>query len=173
MKISKNPKSALLFAVAVVSCLMIFSCHSGSKKVSEKVMENAIENATGKDAKVDINKEKVVIESGGDRMVVDGKANTWPNEIPGDVPEFKLGKIEGVTTSNVDGANTWTIAFKEVQNGFLEKYEAQLKDKGFETTIIKSGDKGGSIMAETKKYAVFLMGGEGIVSVSVNVKKPE
>lgn len=173
MKISKKTKSHLLFAVVIVSCFMIFSCQRGSKKASEKVMENAIENATGKDAKVDINKEKVEIESGGNRVVVDGKANTWPNEIPGDVPEFKLGKIEGVTTSNVDGANTWTIAFKEVQNGFLEKYEAQLKEKGFETTIIKSGDKGGSIMAETKKYSVFLMGGEGTVSVSVNVKKPE
>jgi len=173
MKISKKTKSALLLTVAFVSCFMIFSCQRGSKKASEKVMENAIENATGKDAKVDIDKEKVEIESGGNRMVVDGKANTWPNEIPGDVPEFKLGKIEAVTTSNLDGANTWTIAFKEVQNGFLEKYEAQLKDKGFETTIIKSGDKGGSIMAETKKYSVFLMGGEGSVSVSVNVKKPE
>ena len=173
MKISKKAKSHLLFSIAFVSCLLIFSCQSGSKKAGEKVMEKAIENATGEDAKVNLDKEKAVIESGGNRVVVDGKASTWPGEIPGDVPEFKLGKIDAVTTSNVDGANSWTIAFSEVQNGFLEKYEAQLKDKGFETTVIKSGDKGGSIMAETKKYSVFLMGGEGTVSVSVNSKKTE
>jgi len=136
-------------------------------------MEKAIENATGENAKVDLSNEKTVIESGGNRTVVDGKATAWPKEIPDDVPEFKFGKVEAVTTSTIDGANTWTIAFKEVPNEFLDKYEAQLKEKGFETTIIKTGDKGGSIMAESKKFNVFLMGGEGTVSISVNVKKPE
>ena len=173
MKISKMTRSAGLLAIALLVCFTIFSCQSGSKKVSEKTMEKAIENATGEDAKVDMDKEQTVIESGGNRMVVDGKATTWPKEIPGDVPEFKFGKVEAVTTSTVDGANTWTIAYKEVPDGFLDKYEAQLKEKGFETTIIKTGDKGGSIMAESKSYNVFLMGGEGTVSISVNVKKPE
>jgi hypothetical protein len=173
MEIIKKSISTGLLAIAFLSCLIIFSCRSGSKKASEKVMENAIENATGKDAKVDLNNEKTVIESGGNRIVVDGKANTWPSEIPGDVPEFKFGRIEAVTTSNVDGSNVWTIAFKEVQDGFLDKYDAQLKAIGFETVIIKAGDKGGSIMGETKKFTVYLMGGEGTVSISVSTKKPE
>lgn len=177
MKIRKMTKLSGLFVITLIAGFLIFSCRSGSKKAGEKVMENAIENAienaTGEDAKVAIEKEKTVIESGGNRFEVDGNATKWPKEIPDDVPEFKFGKVEAVTSSVVDGANVWTIAFKEVPDGFLDKYEAQLKDKGFETTIIKSGDKGGSIMAETKKFNVFLMGGEGTVSISVNVKKPE
>ena len=49
----------------------------------------------------------------------------------------------------------------------------QLKQNGFETTLFKIGDKGGSITAESKKFNVALMGGEGNVSVSVSIKKPE
>lgn len=173
MKTSKKSKSVGLFAIALIVCLMFFSCRSGSKKAGEKVMENAIENATGEDAKVDLNKDKIVIESGGNRTEVNGQATSWPKEIPDEIPEFKHGRVEAVTTSTMDGTHVWTVAFKEVPDDFLENYEAQLKEKGFETTIIKSGDKVGSIMAETKKYSVFLMGGEGTVSISVSVKKPE
>jgi len=173
MKINRKIKLTGLFLVTLLFGFLIFSCRSGSKKVSEKIMEHAIENATGKDAKVNFNKEKTVIESGGNRFEVDSKASTWPKEIPMDVPEFSFGQIEAVTTSTVDGANIWTIAFKDVKDGFIEKYEARLKEKGFETTVIKTGDKAGSIMAETAKYNIFLMGGEGNVSLSINPKKPE
>lgn len=173
MKIIKKVKSVGLFSLTFVLCFMIFSCKSGSKKVGEKVIEKAIENATGADAKVDLNDGKAVFQSGENKIEVDSKATRWPGEIPGEVPEFKLGKIAAVTTSNADGTNAWTIVYKEVQDGFLEKYEDQLKQNGFETTLFKIGDKGGSITAESKKFNVALMGGEGNVSVSVSIKKPE
>jgi hypothetical protein len=60
-----------------------------------------------------------------------------------------------------------------LQDGFLDKYDAQLKEKGFETILMKMGDKGGSITAESDKYNVFLMGGEGTLSLSVSIKKQE
>ena len=55
MKIIKKVKSVGLFSLTFFLCFMIFSCKSGSKKVGEKVMEKAIENGTGADAKVDLN----------------------------------------------------------------------------------------------------------------------
>lgn len=73
----------------------------------------------------------------------------------------------------MDGSKSWSVAFEEVQDGFLDKYEAQLKEKGFETIIMKMGDKGGTITAESDKYSVFLMGGEGNLSIGVTVKKQE
>ena len=174
MKIIKKSGTAGLFVIALVAGLIIISCQRTSKKASEKMAENAIENATGKNADVDIDDEKTVIESGGNRIVVDGKANSWPKDIPGDVPEFKSGRIEALTTSsNSDGEKVWSITFTEVQDGFLDKYEAQLKDKGFETTIIKSGDKGGSVIGETNKFAVIVISGEGSATVSVSAKKQE
>jgi hypothetical protein len=60
-----------------------------------------------------------------------------------------------------------------VEAGFLDKYDAKLKEKGFETVIMKMGDKGGSITAESEKYGIFLMGGEGKISIGVTVKKQE
>lgn len=173
MKNIEKSGTAGLFVIALFAGLLIFSCQRTSKNASEKMAEKAIENATGENAKVDIDDEKTVIESGGNRLVVDGKANSWPKDIPGDIPEFKSGRIEAVTTSSSDGEKVWSITFTEVQGGFLDKYEAQLKDKGFETTIIKSGDKGGSVIGETKKFAVIVISDEGNATVTVNAKKQE
>ncbi len=38
---------------------------------------------------------------------------------------------------------------------------------------MKMGDKGGSIQAENSKFTVFLMGGEGKISIGVSEKKQE
>jgi hypothetical protein len=173
MKTAKKIKTTSLFVIALVFGLYIISCQSGSKKAGEKMMEKAIENATGKDAKVDIDKEKAVIETGDGRIEVDSNAKSWPSEIPGDVPEFKFGKVKAVTTSIMDGSKSWNVAFEEVQDGFFDKYEAQLKEKGFETMSMKMGDKGGTISAESDKFSVFLMGGEGNLTVGVTVKNQE
>jgi hypothetical protein len=173
MKIQNQIKTAGLFALALIFSLFILSCHRASQKTGEKMMEKALENATGGKANVDINGEKTVIETSAGKMEVDGNANSWPNEIPGDVPEFKFGKVDAVTTSDVDGNKSWNIVYNEVEEGFLDKYDALLKEKGFETVTMKMGDKGGSITAESPKYNVFLMGGEGKMSLAVTVKKQE
>jgi hypothetical protein len=38
---------------------------------------------------------------------------------------------------------------------------------------MKMGDNGGSITAENDKYTIFLMGGEGKLSIAVSIKKQE
>jgi hypothetical protein len=136
-------------------------------------MEKALENATGNKADVDLSSGKAVIETGQGRMEVDSNARSWPDDIPGDVPEFTFGKVNAVTTSNIDGNKAWNIVFDEVEDGFLDKYDSKLKEKGFETVLMKMGDKGGSIQAENDKYAVLLMGGEGKISIGVTLKKEE
>lgn len=173
MKIIEKIKSAGLVGLAFVFVILIVSCQRTSEKAGEKMMEKALENATGGKADVDITKDKAVIETENGKMEVDTQANSWPSEIPGDVPEFKLGKVKAVTTSNMDDTKSWNIAYDEVQDGFLDKYDALLKENGFETVLMKMGDKGGSITAENKKYYVFLMGGEGSLSISVSIKKEE
>ena len=136
-------------------------------------MEKALENATGNKADVDLSSGKAVIETDQGKMVVDSNAKSWPDDIPGDVPEFNYGKVNAVTTSNIDGNKAWNIVFDEVEAGFLDKYDAKLKGKGFETVTMKMGDTGGSIQAESDKFTVFLMGGEGKTSIGVTVKKQE
>jgi len=165
--------TAGLFAVALVFILFTFSCRRASEKTGEKLMEKALENATGNKADVDLSSGKAVIQTGDGKVEVDSNAKSWPSEIPGDIPEFKFGKVKAVTTSNMDGSKSWNIVFEEVQDGFLDKYEAQLKEKGFETIIMKMGDKGGTITGESDKYNVFLMGGEGNLSIGITGKKQE
>jgi len=166
-------KTAGLIVLALGFALFTLSCRRAPEKAGEKIIENALENATGQKADVDLSKEKTVIETSAGRMEIDSKTTTWPAEIPDDVPEFKDGKIKAVTSSNMDNTTSWNIVYEEVADGFLEKYDAKLKEKGFETVLTKIGDKGGSIQAENEKYSVFLMGGEGNLSLGISVKKQE
>lgn len=160
-----------LFVLILLFTALTISCRKASEKTGEELMEKALENATGKNAEVDLSSGKAVIETGDGKVEVDSNAKSWPTEIPGDVPEFKFGKVKAVTTSIMDGSKSWNIAFEEIQDGFLDKYEALLKEKGFETVSMNMGDKGGTISAESEKYSVFLMGGEGNLSIGVTVKK--
>jgi hypothetical protein len=173
MKITQQTKQAGLFAFSLLFVLFMVSCHRASEKAGEKMMEKAIENATGGKADVDLSNGKSVIETGSGRMEIDAKANKWPSDIPGDIPEFTFGKVKAVTTSNMDNTRSWNVVFEEVQDGCLDKYDALLKEKGFETVIMKMGDKGGSITGESSKYNIFLMGGEGNLSLAITIKKQE
>lgn len=173
MKNFLNVKTTGLIALALVFTLFTLSCRRASEKTGEKLMEKALENATGNKADVDLSSGKAVIETGEGRMEVNSNAKSWPDEIPGDIPEFTYGKVVAVTTSTMDGSKSWNVVFENVEDGFLDKYDAKLKEKGFETVTMKMGDKGGSIQAENNKFTVFLMGGEGKISIGVSEKKQE
>lgn len=161
------------FFLCLLLCFAFSSCRLGCKKAEESILEKAIENAGGEGAKVDIDKDKTVIKSNEGTFEVNTEASKWPGEIPGDIPEFKFGKVKGVTTSDLNNTKTWNVLFEDVEEGFLEKYDARLKEKGFKTTVVKVDEKGGTISGENDKYMVFLMGGEGNVSVAVSVKGSE
>lgn len=173
MKNFLNVRTTGLIVLALVFTLFTLSCRRASEKTGEKLMEKALENATGNKADVDLSSGKAVIETGEGRMEVDSNAKSWPDEIPGDIPEFTYGKVVAVTTSTMDGSKSWNVVFENVEDGFLDKYDAKLKGKGFETVTMKMGDKGGSIQAENNKFTVFLMGGEGKISIGVSEKKQE
>ncbi len=173
MKINQKIKVTGIMILTMVFTFFIVSCRRASEKTGEKMIEKAIENATGQKADVDLSSGKAVFETGEGKMEVDSEAKSWPDDIPDDVPEFTFGKVKGVTTSTMNDTKTWNVMYEEVQDGFIDQYDALLKEKGFETVIMKMGDKGGSIQAENDKYNVFLMGGEETLSVGVSLKKPE
>lgn len=170
MKTTSRITLTLGIFLMVALALTMLSCGRSSKNTGEKLIEKAIEKETGENANVDLSGEKMVIESEGNRIEFDGDAKTWPAEIPADVPEFHFGKITGVTTTESEGAKTWTIIFEKMESGFLDKYNASLKEKGFEPTIMKVGDEAGTITVDTEKYGVFLMGDKNNASVAVQVK---
>lgn len=171
MKDSVKLRTLGWIVFCAIFTLFSVSCHRATEKTGEKMVEKAFENATGQKADIDISEEKTVIETGSGSVEVDSKANSWPDEIPDEIPEFTYGKISAVTTSNIDGIKAWNIVFEEVKDGFIDKYDAKLKEKGFETVTMKMGEKGGSITGENEKYTIFMMGGEGNLSFAVSLKK--
>ncbi|KAF0200487.1 MAG: hypothetical protein FD170_3452 [Bacteroidetes bacterium] len=173
MKATERIKRTGLFFAILVFCSFIVSCQDRSKKTSEELLEDAIENETGSKADVDLGDEKTVITTGDNTVELDGKANSWPREIPDEVPEFTYGKVKAVTTSIIDGAKSWSVIYENVEDDFIDKYDADLKKKGFKTVTMKMGDKGGSITADNGKYNVFLMGSEGSLSIGVSLKQEE
>lgn len=173
MKEQKSIKTTGLTILALVFAICSVSCRRASEKTGEKLMEKAIENATGQKADVDFNKEKMVIETASGKIEADGLAKSWPAEIPDQIPEFKFGKIAGATTSLINNQKSWTIVFNELQEGFIDKYDALLKEKGFETVAMKMGENAGSISVDNEKYTIFLMGGDGSLSLGVSVKEQQ
>jgi hypothetical protein len=150
---------------------MLVSCQ---KKAEEQVLEKAIEHSTGKSADVDVNGQNVTIETEGKKVEIQANAAEWPDEIPGDVPEFSYGTIKGVTRTETPEGLSWGIVVEKVPDSIVRNYEQTLKNRGFETSsMIMSGEngQGGSVTGEKGNISVVLMAGNGSASLSVALKK--
>lgn len=150
---------------------MNFSCRNAGNKPAENAMEQAIEQSTGKDADVKIENQKATIQTGDYKAQVDAGAKSWPAGMPAEVPEFKYGKIKGVTTSELSDAYNWTVVYDEVPADAVKKYNDELKAKGIETVFMEVAGQGGSINCEHGDLIISVMGGNGGAVVGVSKKK--
>lgn len=164
---SKDLLLLILSLLALVLATMFNSC----KKSAEKTSETIIEKSIGGDANVDIDDEKFVIETEEGTFTSDATAKSWPNEIPGEVPEFKFGKMANLSTQDVKESTNWTFVFEEVPANALNDYKAILKDKGFKVSSVSIPGAGGQVTAEKDKIIVAVMAGEDMATVSVGVEK--
>ena len=156
--------------IVFLSAAMVFeSCTC--KRTAEKTSEKIIEKSMGEDAQVDIDDEKVTIKTEEGTFTADATINSWPDEIPADVPEFKDGKILSVSTQAVDDSKNWVVIYEDVSQNALKNYQEALEDKGFKisyTTIVASG---GHLAAEKGELTVMLMAGEGNATVTVGTNQ--
>ncbi len=157
----------ILFLLAFTFVILPFSCKKSSEKAGEKMIEKAI----GKDADVDIDDEKMVIETEDGSYTVDGTVNTWPKEIPDYVPPFDEGEIINVSIIEMGEGKTWTVSYENVPENGLKEYRDELKSKGFKiNALITMGAKGAHLTAEKDKTAVSVMSGEGNTVISVSIE---
>lgn len=147
----------MVLTLACSSVLLAFfslaSCQRAAEKQQEKIAEKAIEQGSGGKADVDIDKDKITIETGEGKIEINNTANVWPSEVPSDVPELNVGKIVGTTTTNAEEGKNWSIRYEGVPLEELEKYAATLKGNGFKIQTIKSG-KGGMVNGEKGAISV-------------------
>lgn len=159
-------KRLLLVILSMFLMTAFYSC----KKASEKAGEKMIEKSIGDDATVDIDDEKITIETEEGKFTTDAKAKDWPKEIPKDIPEFKNGKVKAVNTQEVNGSNNWVIIFGDVSENALEDYKTTLKGEGFTIVFSTTAGTGGHMAAEKDDYNVMVMAAEGDATVTVGVK---
>jgi hypothetical protein len=171
----KNPvKTSIgaLIILALASGSLITSCKCSSEKTQEKMMEEALENASGEKTDVDINKDKVTIEGENYKAELNTKGGKWSDEIPDDVPEFTWGTIEHSTVSEAEGTKTYGLFYKDVDTAVLDKYDAALKKNGFKTMKMTM-DKGGTITAEKGKIIVTAVVSDNGAHIGVQIRRDE
>lgn len=151
-----------------LSTIMLLTAMNGCKKAAEKTNEKLIEESIGGDAKVDIDDQKVVIETDEGTFTTDANVHSWPTDIPDAVPEFKKGKVMGATTQTMEGTNNWMILFETVPNEALEDYKKQLENAGFAISFTTVTGSGGQLAAERDDLSVMLMMGDGNATITVS-----
>jgi hypothetical protein len=151
-----------------LGAMMLMTTINGCKQAAEKTNEKLIEASIGGDAKVDIDDQKVVIETDEGTFTTDANVHSWPTDVPNTVPEFKEGKVMGATTQTMQGANNWMIMFEKVPNKALENYKKQLENAGFTISFTTVAGSGGQLAAEKDDLSVMLMMGDGNATVTVS-----
>ena len=156
-----------LTLVVLVLTTMFCSCKKSAEKTQEKIMETAI----GENTNVDLDDQKIVIETDEGSFTSDATVKTWPKGIPDEVPEFKFGKIANLSTQNMEESINWTLVFEEVPANALNDYKAMLKEKGFKISSVSVPGAGGQVTGEKDNLFVAVMAGEDMASVSVGIEK--
>ncbi len=155
-----------MLMLAIVVMFVFDSC----KKASEKTGEKLIETAIGHDADVEMDDEKIVIKTDEGTFTSDATANSWPDAIPSDVPEFKDGKIVNISTRVAEESKNWNLLFEDVGDKAFNDYEAKLKKNGFKVSSITMGGTNAQITGEKDELIVIVMGGDGMASLSIGIE---
>ncbi len=107
---------------------------SGCGKVAEKASEEAIEQAAGGNAKVDLDKGNIEVTT--DEGTFKTGSNEWPKQIPSDVPRFTEGEIISVVESTTEDQGQGV--FVGIENAGLDaadKYKSELEKAGWTISI--------------------------------------
>jgi hypothetical protein len=166
---SAKLRQGLIFVLtlAVLALMTMFcSCKKSAEKTSEKMMETAI----GDNANVNIDDQKVVIETEEGTFTSDASVKTWPKEIPNYIPEFKDGKIANLSTQLTNEGKAWTFIFENVSSTALKDYKKLLTDKGFKVSSISAPGGQGQITGEKDKTIVAMMSGDNMATLNVSIE---
>ena len=164
-----NPIS-LTRVMAILIAISLVTVSTSCKRAAEKTQEKIIEKAIGDKAKVDLDDEKIVIETEEGTFTADATTQSWPKEIPNEVPEFKNGKIVMVNTQNMEEGKNWVIIFEDVSPNEAAKYKENLESNDFKINFSTTAGTGTHFAAEKDNITVMLMGDEGDASITVGIQ---
>lgn len=123
------------------------------EEVSENITEEILEETVGGDAEVDIEDDSFTWESEEGSGSV-GEATEWPDDIPGDIPEFTYASIISYFTLGDETGSGWTLTFEDAESGAVDSYESDLTSDGWEITSTFNTNDVEMISAEKDNYTV-------------------
>jgi hypothetical protein len=133
----------LLICICTTTTLVAMGCGSASEKISEQIVEKAIESEGGEDVDVDIDADKgevnISSSEGNFNMKASGEAE-WPDEVPSYVPEFE-GKIISVVETESEGHKHFSIIYEDLDNLDMDDYADDLESNGWDVVSrLETGD---------------------------------
>ena len=148
----------LTVLVLFLSFTFLAACQnkSAKEKAAEKVINQTIKESGGKETSVDIQGGKIRIQTkdGSGEINV---TNSWPEDMPGDVPRFTLGNIKGVNKSLVEGKKSWNVVIEGTQEGAFPKYVDELKTQGWKIDMNLTTGQGNSVTASKTNRLLMVM----------------
>jgi hypothetical protein len=159
----KSSKAFHLLVFGTIAVLL--GCGNPAEKVAEKTAEAIAEQATGQKVDIDQSAGTIEIKTEQGDYTVKTEFQTWPDDMPKEVPQIKEGKITSVVKSTAPEGASWTVYYEGLNVSTLESYETQLKRAGFKTALFKMDD-GGSVSGEKGKVTVscFFTGGTVVLT---------
>lgn len=168
--------NSVLCAAVGITLLALLSglpaCKQAGEKQQEKLLEKTLEQGSGQKADVDIDDQKITIESEGSKVEINTGEKQWPPDAPAVVPELKAGQITGTTISQSEQGKNWSIRYSGVGIEELDKFGAILKNNGFKIQTIKTG-KGGMVSGEKGDIGVIFTVSDPVSTVIIMEQKPE
>lgn len=160
-----HKSSKAFYFLALVTAAVQLGCGNPAETAAEKTVETMVEQATGQKVDIDQNAGTLEIKTEQGDYTVKTEAQTWPDDMPKDVPPIKEGKITSVVKSTAPEGASWTVYYEGLNVSTLESYETQLKKAGFKTALFKMDD-GGSVSGEKGKVTVscFLTAGNIVLT---------
>jgi len=164
-------KQKYVLLTILLAFTITYACRNVNEKRAEKATEKIMEKASGAEVDVDIDGESMTIKTEDGTVTSNAGDKKWPSEIPHDVPEFAYGSIEQVTISDMSDGKMWTMIVEKVHTDVLNKYQKELKMKGFSCNVVSYNNEGGMLTAENGTLIVGVMASDGSASVTVHIEK--
>ena len=162
-----NSKNLIPFLLLLAFSAGFSSCKKAGEKAGEDIMETAIEKSGRGPADVDIDRGNITIHSDSFDAKLKTEAREWPGDIPAGAPRFTYGVVAHTTYVETEDTRTWGVFFDEVPLAAAEKYEQELKQKGFKTFRFAS-DEGASVSGQKGNLTISATVTEGGAHLSVH-----
>jgi hypothetical protein len=146
------------YFIMFISVMVVFGCgEKAEEEAAEKMAEKAIESSFEGEAKVDIGKESIRIETeGGEMTVTSGDSAKLPGDFPEDVYIYKGADLN--TAMELPEGFNLMFQTKDDSSKVSEAYLTEMEGKGWSKEMTM--DMGGRKMMVFKKD-------ERIVNVSI------